>query len=388
MRPLRVFQVITRMVRGGAQRVVVELLRRLPREEFEPFLVCGEEGRTLLPEAEGAAAGVFRIRSLVREIRPAADVRAASALFRLFLRERPDVVHAHTYKAGAAAVPAARAAGVPVVVFSPHGHIFARGGRIPGVPEGGWRRELLRWVTRAVQACAHRVTVLSEIDLREHLALGLSGISKYRVIRNGIDPDRFRAEGRRPLGGAPVIGAVGRFTAEKGHLDLVEAFARIRRVLPGARLVLVGSGPMEGELRRRAEELGLGRTAVLLGERDSAEVLGSFDLFVQPSLYESQGLAILEAMAAGCPVVATDVGGVRDAVRDGETGILVPPADPAALAEAVLRLIREPGRAAALAERARREVRERFSVERMVGEYGRLYRELAGLYNPARCTTS
>lgn len=388
MRPLRVFLVITRMVWGGAQRVVVELLRRLPRGEFSPFLVCGAGEETLLSEARGLAEAVHRIGDLVREIRPASDLSAAASLFRLFLRERPDVVHAHTYKAGATAVPAARAAGVPVVIFSPHGHIFAPGARIPGVPEGRGKRGLLRWVMRAVHAAAHRVTVLSEKDLREHLALGLSGPSRYRVIRNGIPLDRFPPREPRPRGEAPVIGSVGRFTEEKGHRILIEALVGVRRFLPGARLVLVGSGPLEGAFRRLVRERGLDEAVVFAGERDSAGILPAFDLFVLPSLYEGQGLAILEAMAVGCPVIASDVGGVRDVVRDGETGMLVPPGDPGGLAEAVVKLWADPGRAAALAERARRVVREEFSVERMVREYGCLYKELTALYNPARCTTS
>jgi glycosyltransferase involved in cell wall biosynthesis len=112
------------------------------------------------------------------------------------------------------------------------------------------------------------------------------------------------------------------------------------------------------------------------GERDSAEVLGGFDVFVQPSLYESQGLAILEAMAAGVPVVATDVGGVRDAVRDGETGLLVPPSDPRALAEAIARLCGDRELSGRLAARAGREVRERYTASGMVDAYATLYREL------------
>ncbi|MFN3486623.1 MAG: glycosyltransferase, partial [Planctomycetota bacterium] len=161
------------------------------------------------------------------------------------------------------------------------------------------------------------------------------------------------------------------------HRVLVEAFARVRAVFPEARMVLVGYGGEESELRRAAARAGLADAVIFPGERDSSEVLSSFDLFVQPSLYESQGLAILEAMAAGRPVIATDVGGVRDVVRDGETGLLVPPKDPGALAAALVELARAPERAGALAARARAEVRERFSVDRMVASYAQLYRRLA-----------
>lgn len=391
MNRIRVFQVITRMVLGGAQRVVLALLERLPREEFEQTLVCGAgtaADAALLPRARETARDVVVIPELVREVRPRLDALATARLAALFERRRPHVVHAHTYKAGAAACAAARLAGVPAIVFTPHGHIFARGSRIPGVPEGGWKLSVLRWVTRAAQACAHRVTALSEADLREQLDLALSPPSKYRVIRNGIDLDRYPPAPPRPPGDAPVIGAVGRFTAEKGHAVLVDAFARVRGRLPKARLVLVGAGELEGDLRARVRGLGLEAAVSFAGERDSADFLPSFDIYVQPSLYESQGLAILEAMAAGRPVVATDVGGVRDAVRDGETGLLVPAADPGAMAGAILRLAGDPAASAAMAARARARVAEFHSAARMAGEYARLYKELRGRYNPGRCSTT
>jgi glycosyltransferase involved in cell wall biosynthesis len=365
MRPASVFQVITRMALGGARRVVTTLLERLDPAEFRQTLVCGAEGE--------APEGVVRIPELVRDVRPGADARAAARLACLFASRRPDLVHAHTYKAGVLATLAARAAGVRAVVFTPHGHIFAPGALIPGVPRRGWKLRLLRSVTRLAEGLADRITALSEQDLAEQLALRLAPPLKHVVIPNGIDFERYdRPAASRP-DGSLVVGAVGRFTAEKGHAHLLDAFVRVRRARPDARLVLVGYGELEADLRRRA-----GEGVEFAGARDSAELLPTFDVFVQPSLYESQGLAILEAMAAGRPVVATDVGGVRDVVRDGETGLLVRAGDPDALAAAILRLAGEPEFSAGLAVRARARVREIHSSERMTAAYARLYRELLG----------
>lgn len=366
MSRLRIVQVITRFVRGGAQQVVRCLLDGLSSADFEQRLVCG-------PEA--APPGALVVPELVREIRPRADAAALLRLTRIFAKERPDVVHAHTYKAGVLASMAGRIAGVPAVVFTPHGHIFSRGANIPGVP-GGLRLELLRWITRAGQACADRITALSDLDLGQQVGLRLSPASKYVVVRNGIDAQRFARPRARLFEGSPVIGAVGRYSEEKGHRFLIEAMTDVRRSLPQARLVLVGYGEREGELRGRAASLGLDGAVTFAGERDSAEVLTSFDLFVQPSLYESQGLAILEAMAAGVPAIATAVGGVGDVVQDGESGLLVPPADPRALAQAILRLAGSPDLAAGLADRALQRVREHFSSTRMLEAYARLYHEL------------
>jgi glycosyltransferase involved in cell wall biosynthesis len=366
MNPLRVFQVLTRCVRGGAHQVVRCLLDRLPREEFEQTLVCG-------PEA--APPGALVVPELVREIRPRTDAAALVRLTRIFAKERPDVVHAHTYKAGVLASVAGRIAGVPAVIFTPHGHIFSRGAGIPGVP-GGLKLDLLRWITRAAQACADRITALSTPDLDQQVALKLSPASKYVVVRNGIDVERFARPRQRAFDGSPVIGAVGRLSEEKGHRILLQAMASVIRELPRARLVIVGYGALEGELRGRASSLGLDGAVTFTGERDSAEMLPSFDLFVQPSLYESQGLALLEAMAAGVPAIATDVGGVADVVRDGETGLLVPGADPDALARAIVRVAGDAELGLALSRRASLRVRDHFSSETMLDAYARLYREL------------
>jgi glycosyltransferase involved in cell wall biosynthesis len=241
---------------------------------------------------------------------------------------------------------------------------------------GGPKLEVLRGITRLAQGCADRVTALSEPDLEQQLALRLSPASKYLVVRNGIDAERFVGPRPRLIEGGPIIGAVGRFSEEKGHRYLLEAVAILHRDLPELRLVLVGYGALEEDLKRRCAGLGLEGVVIFAGERDSADVLGGFDVFVQPSLYESQGIAILEAMAAGRPVVATDVGGVRDAVRDGETGLLVPPAAPGPLAAAILRVLVEPDLRSRMIDRAGREVRERYSVSMMVDAYAGLYREL------------
>jgi glycosyltransferase involved in cell wall biosynthesis len=220
------------------------------------------------------------------------------------------------------------------------------------------------------------MTALSRPDLEQQVALGLSPESKYVVVRNGIDCDRFSGSRPRVFEGSPLIGAVGRFSGEKGHRYLIEAMALLAPRLPGARLVLVGYGALEGDLKSRAAGLGVDGRVTFAGERDSAELLGGFDLFIQPSLYESQGLAILEAMAAGVPVIASDVGGVRDAVTDGRTGVLIPPADPRSLADAILRLAADPELSGRLAAAAARDVRERFSLAAMIESYAGLYRDL------------
>ncbi|MHC4607975.1 MAG: glycosyltransferase, partial [Planctomycetota bacterium] len=159
---IRVVHVITRMVRGGAQQVVLDLARHTDRSKFRTEVICGEREPTLLG-ALRKLAPVRTVPGLVREVSPRSDVRALVSLFRAF-RDRPHVVHGHTYKAGVLACIAARRAGVRAVIFTPHGHIFERDANIPGVPSGP-KLHLLKMLTRYAQSCAHVITALSEEDL-------------------------------------------------------------------------------------------------------------------------------------------------------------------------------------------------------------------------------
>lgn len=352
---------------------MLHLLERADRGRFLQEVICGTEDPGLAAEFRRHAP-VEWMPHLRREVSPRSDVRTLISLFRVFRKWKPDVVHGHTYKAGVLSSIAARHAGVSAVVFTPHGHIFTPGSRIPGVPSGA-KLGLLKRVTRYAQSCADVVTALSEEDLQEQLSHRLSPRSRYVVIRNGIDVDRFRngarAEARLRWGldGATIVGCVGRLTEEKGHRFLLPMLRR----LPKAVLVIVGDGPERAGLHREAERHGVGDRMKLVGEIDSAEILPAFDVYVQPSLYESQGLAILEAMAAGVPIVATRVGGVGAVVQEGRTGLLVPAADPEALAASVSRLLRERELTRSLILQGREMVEREFSVDRMVSEYERLY---------------
>ncbi len=368
MNRLRALQIITRMVQCGAQRIVHHLLERLP---FDQALACGPEG-----SPNRVKAPVFSIPDLVRDPSPARDLRAVRTLYEIIRKWRPHVVHAHTYKAGVVGCFAARAARVRAIVFTPHGHIFASGSRIPGVPASGPKLEVLRWVTRTAQMFSHRITALSDADLDQQVRLQLSPRSKYCVIRNGIDVEAYRnghgGKDRLGLGRfRPLLGTVGRLTSEKGHEILLQAMRFVRSALPAAGLAIVGGGELEPSLRAQADE-----GVHFLGPMESREVLPIFDLYVHPSYYESQGLAILEAMAAGRPVVATDTGGVRDVVIHGHTGLLVPPGNPHALAESVIRLATDREEAQRLATNAAERVRREFSLQAMLDRYASLYRSL------------
>jgi glycosyltransferase involved in cell wall biosynthesis len=278
----------------------------------------------------------------------------------------PDVIHAHNVKATGIAAVARR---------------IARGRRRPllttfhGVPRDEYR------AAARILRMADAVACVSD-----DLAAGLSrqGLSRerMRVVRNAVPvPGPLTSEARRALdaelalGEAPVVSMVGRLVPQKAPERFLEAMARVRRAVPDCRFLVVGDGPLRARAQALAGRLGLdGRIAFTGVRKDARDLIARSDLIVFSSEWEGMPVVALEALAAGTPVVATDVEGMSELLGTG-AGV-VAPRDAASLAEAVVALIRDPGRRAEMGEIGRRKIAEEFSVERMLGSYRDLYREL------------
>ena len=261
---------------------------------------------------------------------------------------------------------AGRLAGVPVVATVHGKNYYAEAGR---------RIAAMRLLPRLGAS----VVAVSN-DIRDYLEREL-GVHPVRVIPNGIDVARYagrdRAAARRALGidpAARVIGAVGNLYAVKGHAVLLEAVAALRD--PRLQVVIAGRGAEEEALRRHAQALGLGERLHLLGFREDVPLLlAAFDIYALPSFSEGQSLALIEAMAAGLPIVASRVGGNPELIADGEHGLLAPPGDAPGLAAALRRLVAAPELARALGAAAAARARLEFSLEAMVRRYRMLYAE-------------
>jgi len=326
-----------------------------------------------------AGVAVFQVPPLVREINPVLDAWAIFALWRMLCRVRPEIVHTHTSKAGAVGRLAARLAGIPVVIHTPHGHLFYG-------YYGRFLSSLVCFGERFLARLTDRIVTLTNRGAEEHVRYKIAGQQKFVTIHGGNSLAPFRSMRvnatfkRRELGlppEGPIVGTVGRLVPIKGHTWLLRAVPRVLAEFPQACVVLIGDGPLRGELKELTAELGISPHVVFLGTRhDIPECLAALDLFVLPSLNEGMGRALVEAMAVGCPVVATCVGGIPDVVTDGATGLLVPPRDDRALADAILTLLRDRRLLAAYGEAAQRRVDERFDIETMVRSIERLYDEV------------
>jgi len=388
--PIRVLRVIARLNVGGPALHVSYLTSELDKIGYETMLVAGRvsegEGSMEYAAREQGIEPVY-IPSLQREISPLVDASAIAKVTGLIREFRPHVLHTHTAKAGAVGRIAAMLAGrarPPVVVHTFHGHVL-RGYFGPGKTEAF--RKLERRLARSTDAL---IAVSPEV--RDDLvSLGIAPESKITVIRLGLDlasriaaPPEARDLVRAELGipaDAFVVGWLGRMTEIKRADDLLRAFAAMRD--PRAHLLLAGNGPLRSELQALAQELGLGERAHFVGFRDDVgSVYAASDAVALTSANEGTPVSIIEALAAGRPVVSTDVGGVSDVVQPGATGFLTPPGDVAAVADGLQRLAHlspeERGRMGAL---GRASVVDRYSVPRLVNDVDSLYRELLAAAN-------
>lgn len=385
---IRVLHVITRLICGGAPRIALDLAASVDPDEFEVVLATGTESGnegSLWEEARSLGVNVVPVRHLVRDVSPGRDYLAYRTLRRLIAEYQPQIVHAHTSKAGFIGCVAAARERVDGVVFSPHGHILGAGAKIPGVPARGIRRRVLARLAQYGASCADVVIAPNDHERQDGVDLGMWGLRQSVTVPNGTDTSRFvpadRHVARRALGDsipsdARCIGVVARLTAEKG-VDL--AITALAHMPADRQLVIVGDGPERATLAALAQRQGVAARVSFLGIVNEVErVLPAFDVVVIPSRTEAHGMIAAEAMSCGIPVVAAAVGGLRGLVIPNETGLLVPAEDPVALAGALHELLQDPTRGTRLGTAGRLFIQRNFSRDVMVQATERIYRHLAG----------
>lgn len=353
---------VVQPVEGGVARVVTDLVRDQLRDGFRVAVACPEAG-PLSAELARLGARVHPWRA-TRSPGPALlgeTLRAA----RLIRRVRPDVIHAHSAKAGVAARLAAR--GRVPTVFQPHAWSFEAVGGITARLSRGWERAAVRWTSRVV--------CVSEGERATGLRAGV--LAPCSVIPNGVDLDHYRAPDDTPSpDDAPLVVCVGRLCRQKGQDVLLRAWQDVRAAVPGAHLVLVGDGPDLPALRACAP-----RSVSFTGSvSDTAAWYRAADLVVLPSRWEGMALAPLEAMACGRPVVVTDVGGSAESLAPGHAPLcLVPPDEPDRLARAITHLLTNPALRTVLARQGHEHVSTTHDVRQTARSIAEVYRDVAAL---------
>ena len=359
---------------GGLQNGLINLINRLPVQSYQHAVISLTGTTNMASRFLDPATRVYTL-----DKRSGQDFRIHLELYRLFRRIKPDVVHTRNLSTLEAQL-AALLAGVPHRVHGEHGRDISD-------LDGARRR--YQWLRRALEPIVHRYIAVSQ-DLERYLECEV-GIPRRKIIaiRNGVDTSKFapgdNCRDRFPDGfcawDSVVVGTVGRMEAVKDQITLVRAFVRLVQGGAGryehVRLVAIGDGTLRAPAQRLLEEAGMTDVAWLPGERDDVpELLRAMDIFVLPSLAEGISNTILEAMASGLPVVATDVGGNSELVATGKTGILVPRADPYAMAEAIRSYVDDPLLRREDGARGRQRCEREFSIDAMVERYATLYDSL------------
>ena len=370
-RPIRVLQVITSLERGGAEIHLLALLSHADRQAFEL--------ETAVLVGEGELVPVFRQAGIpvhLLEARARFDVGALGRLVELLRTGRYDIVHSHLFRADIYAGLAVARLGddKPLLVSTRHND------------DRFFLNPFIGIVHYVISARQDLIIAISDHIARFTVARGVRHPDRVRRVYHGIEPPLTRAlerEGqliRADLGipgDAFVVGNVGRLAPQKGQRHLVAAMPVLLERVPRAHAVIAGGGDLEDYLRDLAVELGVAERVHVLGpRRDVPALMHAMDVFAMPSIWEGFGLVLLEAMAAGRPIVASRVATIPEVVAEGESGLLVPAGDPFALADALARLADDPALARDMGEAGRERLRRNFSLEKMVGDTELLYREL------------
>ena len=378
---MRVLRIFSRLNVGGPSIHVILLSAGLRPLGYETRLVVGREspreGNMLALSAEKDVT-CEAMAGLGREIAPLRDLRALAGLVRLMRAWRPAIVHTHTAKAGLLGRLAARVAAVPIVVHTYHGHVL-RGYFSPA------KTAFFRRLETRLASLADALVAVSDAVKQDLVSLGVARAEKIRVIPLGLELAHLagalpRGVLRREAGipaAAPLVGMVGRLVPIKDAPTFLRAARLVLEARGDARFALVGDGEERPALEALCRELGLDGTVAFFGwRRDLGAVYGDLDVVVNASRNEGTPVALIEALAAARPVVATRVGGTPDVLGDGERGRLVPAADPPALAGAILETLDGSEASRRRAEAGREYVLARHSSDRLIRDVDALYREL------------
>lgn len=374
---LRVLLLTDADVFAGTERHMLDLARGLRAAGADVSLACPLPS----PLADAARVEAFAVIAVPKQ--GLVDRNAVRILRGLLQEGRVDILHAHNGRTALIAALAVTQARRGQCVMTQH-FLEPNHSTLSG-PKAWLFHVAHQWVVGQMS----RILAISQAARQGMLARGEAPDAKIVVVPNGIAPPRVDPghDVRAELGiaaDAPLVACVARLELEKDTASLVQAMGEVTRELPNARCLLAGDGAQRDALRAQIGRLGLDETVLLLGFRpDAADVIAAADLFVLPSLAEPFGLVILEAMALSKAVIATSVGGPLEIVVPGETGLLVPPAAPHALSQAILSLLRDPARRGAMGRQGFARYQQKFTMERMAQQTLAVYQEAAGPLPPA-----
>lgn len=379
MEKIKVCHIITKLELGGAQQVALYIVSNLDKEKFIPILITGKGG--LLDEEAAKLKGikVFFTSTIIRQIRPCKDIFGFLKILRILIKERPQVVHTHSSKAGILGRWAAYFAGVPIIVHTIHGFGFNEF-------QKSFIKTLLIWAEKITARITDKLIIVTREDKLKGLKYKIGTEEKYILIRAGIDTNlhknlQISKEKKKEelgiLSEQKVITTIGSFKPQKNLKDFIKTARNVSESLRNCVFLIVGDGEQRKDLEFQIFASGLKDKVKLLGWRnDIPELLAVTDVFALTSLWEGLPRTIIEAMCLKLPVVAYAVDGAKELVKDGETGYLIKPFDTQKMAERIIELLKQENTAKSFGQRAYENITQEFDIKYMLRQQEDLYAKL------------
>ncbi len=379
---IKVIHIITRLDKGGSAENTFLTVKGLDKEKYDVTLMSGpvdDPSQERRKQVEDSGVQYIHISKLVRNLNVLYDSIALFKISRFLAKEKFDIVHTHTSKAGLLGRFAAKLAGIPHIVHTPHGHVFF--GYF-----GLLKTKIFIFLEKLAARIADKIVTLTSREKSDYISCKIAGEEKFVVIHSGIELSKYqklsqdeKTKLKKEIGlpsNSFVVGTVGRLVPVKAPELLIKASQPIFTQYPDTYFVFAGDGPLKEDLYTAAKEIGGEKNIVFLGWRDDAHrILSIFDVFCLPSLNEGMGRVLAEAMAHGIPIVASAVGGIPDLVIHEKNGFLVPSQNTEELAKYIQVLIADEEKRKKMGE-AGKKMASRFSSETMIKKIADLYEEL------------
>lgn len=368
MKRIKLLYLISRLDIGGMERQLLTLVSNLDREKFDIDIVYFQGDGHLKSEFESLGCRVKKFN-----VTGPWDISIYPKLYSHIKRKEYDIIHTHSLKADLWGAIVGSLTRTPLIISTVHNNEE----RLLGNP-------FVRFLEKRVIGRVDNTIVIVSDGVGRFL-MEKAGISKDKMKRvyYGMDASDVEIDKDKDIrqefgidGDAPLVGCIGRLTEQKGHIYLIQAAKNIVENFSEVKFLIVGKGELERSLKKLVRDSGLDSNFIFTGFREDVySIIDKLDLVALPSLWEGFGLVLLEAMAMGKPVVATNVGGIPEIIQDGETGILIPPRNPDALADAIIKLLKDKGLTQRMGEAGRRRVKENFQAARMTKEIEHIYHE-------------